>query len=160
MDFLIRKMLITDISQVQDVAMKSWNATYDGIIPLEMQNNFLESAYNDEMMKKRVQHSFILVAEVNGMIVGFSNFSQVSHGKADLSAIYLYPEYQGKGIGTALLYIGIENLDSAREIYIDVEKENSIGRTFYEAKGFEVVKEFDDNFDGHILQTIRMVLKV
>ena len=44
------------------------------------------------------------------------------------------------------------------EIYIDVEDENIIGKTFYEAKGFKIIKKFDDNFDGHILKTVRMCL--
>ena len=28
---------------------------------------------------------------------------------------------------------------------------------FYKAKGFEIFEEFDDNFDGHILKTVRMI---
>lgn len=77
-----------------------------------------------------------------------------------MGSIYLYPEYQGKGIGSALLQQGIKNLDGVKEIYINVEKDNQIGKTFYEAKGFEIVKEFDDEFDGHILKTVRMALKI
>ena len=101
------------------------------------------------------------MAEIAGKIVGFANFSPVKEdGKAELGAIYLYPEQQGKGIGSALLQKGIDVLEGIKEIYINVERENKIGKTFYEAKGFEVVKEFDDEFDGHILKTVRMVLKV
>ena len=59
-----------------------------------------------------------------------------------------------------MLQQGIDNLDGIKEIYINVEKDNKIGKTFYEVKGFQVVKEFDDEFDGHILKTVRMVLKV
>lgn len=46
-----------------------------------------------------------------------------------------------------------------KEVYINVEKDNVIGRRFYEAKKFEFVKEFEEDFDGHILKTVRMVLK-
>ena len=31
---------------------------------------------------------------------------------------------------------------------------------FYEAKGFEIVKESDEEFNGHILKQVRMVKKV
>lgn len=157
----IRTMHYEDIQQVQEVAKKSWNATYEGIIPLEIQEKFLNAAYNDERMKQRLERSFIFVAEVDGNIVGFANFSPVSdEGKAELGAIYLYPEYQGKGIGSTLLQQGINDLNGIKEIYINVEKDNQIGKNFYDAKGFQVVKEFDDDFDGHILKTVRMVLKV
>lgn len=155
MEFSIRKMKPVDIKQVQDVAITTWKATYEGIIPLEIQENFLKFAYNNERMKQRLERSIILVAEVNDKVVGFANFSPINKEdrKVELSAIYLYP-------GSALLQEGIKVLDNVNEIYINVEKDNKIGRIFYEAKGFEVVKEFDDDFDGHILKTVRMVLKV
>ncbi|OIK11712.1 GNAT family N-acetyltransferase [Bacillus sp. MUM 13] len=154
-------MQTEDISQVQHVAKTSWNSTYRGIIPLEIQESFLKTAYNDKMMQKRLEHSFFWVAEVNGEIVGYANFSAIKEeGKTELAAIYLNPEYQGKGIGTALLNEGIKQLDGVKEIYIDVEKDNNIGTRFYKAKGFKIVSEFDDDFDGHILKTVRMVLKV
>ena len=160
MDFTIRKIQIEDIQQVQQVAKISWNSTYEGIIPFAIQESFLNSAYNDEMMKRRIEHSFIFVSEVDEKIVGFANFSPVKEGEAELGAIYLYPQYQGKGIGTALLKEGIKNLEGVKELFINVEKENINGTTFYNAKGFDAVSEFDDNFDGHILKTVRMVLKL
>lgn len=161
MNCTIRRMLIEDTKQVQDVAKKSWNATYEGIIPNRIQENFLKGAYNDEMMQKRLSHSLLLVAEAESKIVGFANFSPVNEkGQTELSAIYLYPEYQGHGIGSALLDKGIAMLENLKEVHLDVEKDNTIGTNFYKAKGFKVVDEYDDNFDGHILKTVRMVLKI
>ncbi|MBD8070043.1 GNAT family N-acetyltransferase [Bacillus sp. PS06] len=159
MELVIRRMQEEDIQYVQHVARTSWNATYDGIIPAKIQENFLNSAYNDEMMLRRLNRSILFVAEADGKIVGFANYSPVNEaGKVELGAIYLYPEFQGKGVGTSLLNEGIRHLEGVKEIYINVERDNTIGKTFYEAKGFEVVSEFDDDFDGHILKTVRMVL--
>jgi len=113
------------------------------------------------MMKKRLIGSFIFVAEMENRIVGFASFTPVNDERqSELSAIYLYPNSQGKGVGTALLQKGIKELENIKEIHIDVEKENIIGKTFYEAKGFKTIKEYDDNFDGHILKTVRMCLTV
>ncbi|MFD2655992.1 GNAT family N-acetyltransferase [Gracilibacillus thailandensis] len=159
MTLTIRNMEYGDIKQVQIIARTSWFATYQGIIPTEIQKKFLASAYSEEMMKKRLENSILLVAEMEEQLVGFANFSTVkNNGEVELHAIYLMPAYQGKGIGTSLLDKGIQKLQAVKEIYVDVEKENSIGRHFYDAKGFQEVEEFDDNFDGHILKTIRMVL--
>lgn len=158
---IIRKMHVEDIPQVQGVAKKSWNATYEGIIPFEIQEKFLKVAYNDDRMKQRLERSFLFVAEIDSNVVGFANFSPVNdEGKAELGAIYLYPEYQGKGIGSALLQKGINELEGVEEIYINVERDNEIGKSFYDAKGFQVLKEFDDDFEGHTLKTVRMVLNV
>ncbi|MBF0753068.1 GNAT family N-acetyltransferase [Jeotgalicoccus nanhaiensis] len=161
MNFIIREMLIEDTKQVQDVAKKSWNATYEGIIPNNIQENFLKGAYNDEMMQKSLSHSLLLVAEAENKIVGFVNFSPVNEqGQTELSAIYLYPKYQGHGIGSALLDKGIAMLGNLKEVHLNVEKDNTIGTNFYKAKGFKIVDEYDDNFDDHILKTVRMLLKI
>ncbi|WP_273854066.1 GNAT family N-acetyltransferase [Guptibacillus spartinae] len=161
MEYIIRKMEKKDINAVQEVAKTSWNATYDGIIPLKIQESFLNSAYNDEMMLKRLDVSSLYVAEKNGKIVGFANFSPLKdEGIVELGAIYLYPENQGKGIGTALLEEGIKNINGAKSVYISVEKENEIGTNFYRAKGFQVVSEFDDNLEGHITKMFRMALYI
>lgn len=157
----IRNMDYADINEVQKIAKASWNATYEGIIPLEVQDNFLKSAYNDEQMKLRLERSVIYVAEIKGQVAGFANYSPVRDGgKVELAAIYLYPDFQVLGIGTALLKRAVTELDGLKEIYINVEKGNTIGMNFYKAKGFEIVEEFDDNFDGHILKTFRMALKI
>lgn len=161
MKYSVHRMTQEDIKQVQEVAKKSWNSTYEGIIPMEIQERFLDTAYNDEMMLRRYKKSIVLVAKHDGIVLGFANFSTVSNdGKSELAAIYLLPQYQGKGIGSSLLQEGISILDGVKEVFINVEKENNLGRKFYEAKGFTIVNEFDDNFDGHILKTVRMTLKV
>jgi ribosomal protein S18 acetylase RimI-like enzyme len=161
MNIIIRKMHYEDTKPVQSIAKTTWNATYEGIIPLEVQNNFLKSNYSDESMIQRIERSIVYVAEVEGKVVGFANYSTVRDGgKVELAAIYLYPEFQGKGIGTALIQQAVKELKGIKEIYINVEKDNKIGMNFYEAKGFEIVKESDLEFDGHILKQVRMVKKV
>lgn len=161
MNYTIRTMEKKDIPRVQKVAKTSWNHTYAGIIPFDIQENFLNMAYSDEMMQRRLKFSHMLVALVERKIVGFADYSPLKEdATAELSAIYLYPDYQGIGIGTSLLHEGIELLNGVKEIYINVERDNKSGRDFYHSKGFTIVSEFDDNFDGHILKTVRMVLKV
>jgi len=161
MKYLIRKMSIEDIKEVQNVAKKSWHATYEGIIPREIQDNFLKHAYSDDMMEYRLKNSNMFVAEVEGEVIGFINFSSLNeNNESELSAIYINPEYQGHGIGTQLLQVCTSELTKLKAIYLDVEKENNSGLSFYKKKGFEVVDEYDDNFDGHILKTLRMKLEV
>ncbi|MDA1476400.1 GNAT family N-acetyltransferase [Bacillus changyiensis] len=158
---IIRNMEKRDIPQVQKVAKVSWHHTYEGIIPLDIQNKFLQSAYSDERMQRRKKYSLILVSEIEGKIVGFSNFSFVNdEGKAGLVAIYIYPDDQGKGIGTALLEEGIKQLQGVKKVLVHVEKDNQVGKYFYKAKGFAEESEFTKDFEDHSLETIRMVLDI
>src|SRR5690625_4485980 len=161
MNVVVRHMQEKDIQQVQQVAQTSWHDTYADIISIGACDIFLQVAYNVYFMQNRMENSFFYVAEVEGEIVGFANFTPVTEeGKTELAAIYLYPEHQGKGIGTALLDEGLYHIKDVKEVMIDVEKENEKGNTFYKAKGFEVVDEFEENFAGYMLKTVRMILKI
>ncbi|MGD6802816.1 GNAT family N-acetyltransferase [Rossellomorea aquimaris] len=159
MNYSIRKMNAGDIPAVQKVAEISWNDTYKDIIPLEIQQRFLSSAYNDEMMLKRLEASCLYIAETDGLIAGFANFSKVKEeGEVELGAIYLLPEHQGKGAGTLLLNKGADAVKDIKKIFINVEKENHKGINFYHAKGFKAVSEFQDDLFGHMTDMKRMVL--
>lgn len=158
MRFQVRDMKEEDIKGVQQVAKTSWNDTYKGIIPAHIQESFLNSAYSDEMMKRRLAVSSLYVAEADGHVAGFANFSKVKEeGEVELGAIYLLPEHQGKGIGTALLNEGINNAQHASKVFVNVEKENETGVTFYKAKHFKTLSEFEDDLEGHITVMVRMV---
>lgn len=161
MSIHIREMKPKDIEAVQGVAKASWETTYAGIIPLEIQEKFIEKAYSFDMMHKRIEASFLYVAVHKGEIIGFANFSPVKQGGiAEMGAIYLLCEYQGKGIGTDLLREGIKKLIGVHSLFIDVEKENEIGVAFYQAKGFKTHSEFEDDLYGHKSKMIRMVLEL
>jgi putative acetyltransferase len=73
-----------------------------------------------------------IVYEDNGQVIGF--LSLVDN---EVGAIFVHPEHQGRGIGRALM-------DRARTtrpyLELDVFEANAIGRRFYEAYGFTLVR--------------------
>ncbi|WP_431027251.1 GNAT family N-acetyltransferase [Lysinibacillus sp. LZ02] len=160
MPIIIRTMQSTDVEAVEQVAINSWHATYEGIIPKQIQDNFLAMAYNKKMLQKRLEQTPFYVAEENGKIIGFANFSNVKdQGEVELAAIYLLPEAQCKGVGSKLLTFGIKQL-LPKAVYINVESDNQVGKQFYLARNFKIIDEFEEDFDGYLLQTTRMVLEV
>ncbi|WP_332327924.1 GNAT family N-acetyltransferase [Metabacillus litoralis] len=123
MTIAIRKMNEGDIEQVQSVARSSWRTTYKGIIPDSIQENFVATAYSSEMLLKRLNETLFLVGEEADRIIGFANFTPLKdERKVELGAIYLYEDYQGKGIGTDLLKAGIQHLNNVKKVYVNVEK--------------------------------------
>lgn len=159
MSIVIRKAEMKDIQAIQKIAKISWNQTYKNLIPEPIQNRFLEKAYSDDYMEKRIQQTILMVAEEKNKVVGFANVF-TKDNVAELSAIYLFPEVEGKGIGTKLLKAIVDQLKGYKEIYVEVEKGNFSGEIFYDAKGFKIIKEFEDDFYGHKLQTKQLVLKL
>jgi len=73
------------------------------------------------------------VAEIDGGVKGF-----IALMGNEVGAIFLCPDFHGKGIGKALM-------DKAQELHGDLEvevfKENAIGRNFYSKYGFEHLEE-------------------
>ena len=73
------------------------------------------------------------VAEIDGEVVGF-----IALMGNEVGAIFLQPDYHGKGVGKALM-------DKAQELHGDLEvevfKANVIGRNFYTKYGFENLEE-------------------
>ena len=73
------------------------------------------------------------VVEIDGKVEGF-----IALIGNEVGAIFLQPEYHGKGVGKTLM-------DKAQELHGDLEvevfKENSIGRKFYSSYGFESLDE-------------------
>ena len=73
------------------------------------------------------------VVEIDGTVRGF-----IALMGNEVGAIFLQPDYHGKGAGKALM-------DKAQQLHGDLEvevfKENSIGRKFYSRYGFEHLQE-------------------
>ncbi|MFJ7735728.1 GNAT family N-acetyltransferase [Lysinibacillus sp. NPDC097287] len=160
MTLIIRHMTQDDIPFVQEIAKISWHTTYEGIIPRAIQDKFLQNAYSIDRLMQRLQGSPFFVAELNGTLVGFAHFSNTKEEQAELFAIYLMPDLQNQGIGTALLQHGIHVLEDAETLTVCVEKDNLTGIHFYNAKGFKILDEFEHTFDDHVLKTVRMVLEL
>ena len=157
----IRKMQAADFPQVQHIAQLSWHHTYEGILPVHIRQKFLEDYYNARALLQRLENSIMFVAEKDDTICGFDNYLPVdTAGNCELASIYLNPQLQGKGIGTALLEEAIQNFYGLKTIQLIVERDNAIGMQFYQSKGFQIVEEFEEDFEGHTLYSVRMLLNI
>tara|TARA_B110000971_G_C19873378_1_gene437268 strand:+ start:375 stop:806 length:432 start_codon:yes stop_codon:yes gene_type:complete len=89
------------------------------------------------------------VAELDGNVVGF-----VALMGNEIGAIFLQPNYHGKGIGKALI-------DKANELHssleVEVFKANAIGRKFYSRYGFEFLEEKHHEPTGQPLLRLRFM---
>lgn len=155
---MIRTGTSKDITAVQEIAHISWNDTYQDIIPVNIQQSFLDKSYSVPMMEMRLKKTILLLAEHEGEPIGFANFTKLDDdGDSELIALYLKPEHQRHGYGKKLLDSGLTYLLDGSNLFVYVESENKKGRSFYESNGFEFVEEFEELFEGHPLQTAKYV---
>ncbi|QFG00532.1 GNAT family N-acetyltransferase [Psychrobacillus glaciei] len=155
---MIRAITLKDIAAVQQIAKISWNDTYKDIIPDDIQQLFLDKAYSNTMLAKRIEKTIFLLVEYEDEPVGFANFTYVDEdGDAELTAIYVLPDFQQIGLGKKMLLAGLNEMPKGRQLFVYVESENNGARIFYERFGFECLEEFDEYFEGHPLSTAKYV---
>ncbi|MDW0118032.1 GNAT family N-acetyltransferase [Sporosarcina thermotolerans] len=156
---MIRPMTVEDIGYIQQIAHVTWNDTYAGIIPEDVQIAFIKSSYSDAMMMKRMEKTHLLVAECEkGTPIGFLNFTKKDEdGDSELTAMYILPTYQHSGFGKKLFDQSICMLEDAKQLFVYVDSRNTVGRSFYEKQGFELIDVFEETFEGYPVETAQYV---
>jgi GNAT superfamily N-acetyltransferase len=108
--FTIRPSQVEDSLGIAQVHVASWRTTYKGIMPddlLASQSVERREAVWRSMLSNSASQTFIFVAEMDGKVVGFAAAGpeRGNHPvyKGELYAIYLLADYQGQGIGRALV---------------------------------------------------------
>ena len=155
---MIRPMTSNDIEHVQQIARVTWRETYDNILPEELQIRFLDHSYSDMMLMMRMERTDVLIAECDGVPVGFANFTKVDEdGDAELTAMYILPTHQQAGYGKRLFHRALSILAHASQVYVYVDGRNTNGRAFYEKQGFQLLEVFPETFEGHPVETAQYV---
>jgi GNAT superfamily N-acetyltransferase len=143
----IRAVTDADIDAIATVHVRTWQAGYAGIVPAEVLDA-LDPATNAARRRKLppVAGTHTLVAEEDGVIVGFTSFGPYRiQGREDeyereigeLYAIYVSPGRWGTGAGRALMAACRDGLAAAgyAEFRLWVLEENHRARRFYERAG-------------------------
>ncbi len=143
--YSIREATLDDVPAIARIHVDGWRETYAGIVPAD----HLESLTYEEREKMWSRgipvHAKvgtpILVAEhedgsVSGFAVAGRSNSSLEAYDAELFAIYVRSEHQGRGIGTALVAESAERLVSAgfRSMMLWVLRDNPMAG-FYEHLG-------------------------
>lgn len=112
----IRRATLEDASQIGAVSSVAWQTTYQGIIADEVLAQITPERQAIRCKKNLIhkKETLTLVAEANRQIVGFltsgpSRIQDLDY-RYELYALYLLPDFQRQGIGTALL-------DKAAELF-------------------------------------------
>lgn len=133
---MIRRLTDEDMDAVLDIWLSASIQAHDFVPP-----SFWESQV-ETMRTVYLPASEAYVHCVEIVPIGFYALS----GNR-LAALFVAPEHQGRGIGTALL----AHAKTQRPVLtLSVYKENAAGCRFYLAQGFSVVREQTDAHTGHL----------
>lgn len=91
------------------------------------------------------KNNFCLVAEINGLVAGYSRLDEVDL-KDFLVSIAVDTVFHGQGIGSRLLDKVIEYCPSDCSLLAEIKKTNQISLSLFLKKKFIVIKSKEDNF--------------
>ena len=165
--YAIRPCTPEDAPGVVEVARQTWHATYDKIFPLEVRQQVLDQWYNVDRVAQRVYQgkvTFLVAEDEDGVIAGYAqSMHRKEPGEAEVFALYVLPEHQGQSLGYRLLTETLRALRQrapVKRLYIQVERENEVGRRFYDRVGFMPVREYEEELFGFASHMVEMCLEV
>ena len=154
----------TDAKQIAAVHIASWQAIYRGHLPDSFLDNLSLTQREKEWQGYFDAGTIALVIEFENTIIGFASIcptrDQDDDPKrvAEISAIYLLPQFWRKGLGRKLCLTVFNAASEKRfkEITIWVLDSNNSARRFYESLGFVETGDTEiEHIDDESLQSVR-----
>jgi GNAT superfamily N-acetyltransferase len=136
-----------DQDAVAAVRVATWRSAYRGLVP----DGFLDAMDPAaEGIRRRARYPewpaevYQYVAVSGGQVVGFVEGGRYrdpddpTGGCGEVYALYVLPQEQGRGTGTALLELALEHLRGAglTPVLLWVLRDNAASRRFYQRRGF------------------------
>jgi len=153
-DIVIRKALPEESGRLGDIAYEAWER---GILPLLIEAPGLRST--EKRRLSVVVHETlerIIVAEVEGIAVGWCSRAR---SRAYIPFLFVTPEYQGHGIGSALLrrMESLLELEGEQRVLLETPADNVRAVRFYERQGYHILALKPDGRDAsNALSSVRL----
>ncbi len=139
---MLRTAKVEDAKEIAQIHIDAWRAAYQNIVPQKHLDSLSVDDRTKSWQNQITEAVFsVLVLEVENKIVGWIAFGQNrdKENGHEISAIYVAPQFWGKGIGTILLKKAEEILLSMElgDIILWVLEKNTSSIKFYQKMGFE-----------------------
>ena len=137
---MIRRALEKDITTIQDLAKKSWYATYSNILDQRQISYMLGLMYAQDVLEQHFRNPnfYYYLIESDGEPLGFMGYEK--HYETDvtkLHRLYFLEEARGKGLGTSAIdFLKQETIKNGDSRIILTVNKNNRAKKFYESQGF------------------------
>jgi len=162
-----------DVGGIDEVQYQAWLATYPNdefrVTAEDIEARFRSRRTPAMVAKRRAllaspqPGEMRLVAKDGNRVIGYCTVINNTE-KNQLQALYITPECQGKGVGTALWQEGRKHLDPQRDIELWAAVYNTKAIGFYRHLGFEETGQRDLDHqltmkNGAIIPELQMIRK-
>jgi ribosomal protein S18 acetylase RimI-like enzyme len=130
-----------DLETIRDLLQRTWHATYDAIYGADKVDAITNSWHSIEALRRRLSkpRSEFVIADDGEDILGMAYASMDTDRTVTLHQLYVNPDAQGRGAGTALLVEMESAFPSAARMRIEVEPANDKAVAFYLKNGYREV---------------------
>jgi len=154
-----------DIPTLRDLARRIWQEYYPGIISREQIDYMLGRMYDATTIRREMADGVAWdLACRQTEPVGFLSYSiHSTDQRVKLDKLYLVPEWHGQGIGRQMLqHVRARSAElGARELWLQVNKQNMRAIRAYERAGFSVREAVvTDIGGGFVMDDFIMVLRL
>lgn len=136
----LREATRDDIEGIREVARRSWETDYPGVVSRETAEEGVEEWYAPERLADELGRgrARVLVAEREGEVVGFAH-AVWDDEEGHVLRLYVDPDHRREGVGSRLLERVRDDLfaQGVDRIRAMVLLENDVGNDFYRTFGFE-----------------------
>lgn len=156
----IRGVQEHEISALSALASRTYAAAFGASMSAEDLAAQLKATRSEEYFREVLASDTILVAVLDGAIVGYVQLSEVripiggvTAADQELAALYVASAHQEQGIGSSLLKAALEHERFVRapRIYLDVWEKNTRAIALYTKYGFRQAGRRDFVVDGRVL---------
>lgn len=155
----VRPATPDDATAIRRVAKAAWHAAYGDVLGSETVEERTDEWYDPAHVRGYFDRETFapFVAVDDGRLVGYALSSEDESDDGDgvvwrLGALYVHPDRWREGIGSALLdrVEGTATANRADALRLVVLADNDLGRSFYEARGYEQRGERDATLDEDV----------
>lgn len=150
MAYTIKKITASEVKELQAISRETFKATFAPFTAPADMARFLKEDYASDKLKREIinPNSRFFFLRVNGKIAGYLKVNvrdaQTEHlrpNSFELERIYLRRQYQGQGLGLALLKYAekLARQGGFAYLWLGVYEKNYRAQKFYKADGFKRV---------------------
>jgi ribosomal protein S18 acetylase RimI-like enzyme len=142
----LRHPRVSDADGMQSVLIRTWVNTYTPIMGAELAHESANRSFAISVVREKIELNpkVVLLADIDGEICGVAQVR--SHGSSiHIGTLYINPDWQRTGIGTAMLERLAELHPYASSIALEVLQQNSAGINFYRSRNFRVLRQGPDS---------------
>ena len=139
-DLIIRPGKAADAGALQLLLSETWHSAYDEIIGKDEVAKISARWHTPKVLLGQMAElgSCFLVARSNGQLAGHAYARPSGKDAVELSRLYILPQMQGRGLGSALLEAVRAHFAGCELIKLEVQEANLPAQKFYKAHGFRI----------------------